>query len=73
VLFNLYEQLVAATEDPMSPNRQRRVLEAIGLFATISAPDLVAAFFGRLFKLMSDSFKALDEDAAGPWALLLSK
>ena len=65
VLFNLYETLVASTSDPLAPNRQRRVLEAVGLFATIAPPELVAAFFGRLFKVLSESFVSLQSDASG--------
>lgn len=64
VLFNLYEGLVAST-DPSAANRQRRVLEAIGLFATIAPKDLVTAFFNRLFRMLVDSVNALAEDASG--------
>ena len=64
VLFNLYEGLVAST-DPSAANRQRRVLEAIGLFATIAPKDLVTAFFNRLFRMLVESVNALAEDASG--------
>ena len=65
VLFSLHDQLVAATDDPLSANRQRRVLDAIGLFATIASADLVAGFFGRLFKLLSESLPTLATDPTG--------
>jgi hypothetical protein len=64
VLFNLYEGLVASS-DPSAANRQRRVLEAIGLFASIAAKDLVTAFFNRLFRMLVDAVNALAEDPAG--------
>jgi hypothetical protein len=65
VLFNLYEQVSAkaGASEEVSQQLKRRVLEAIGMYASVASSDLIATFYTRLSQMFGEATQRVTASA----------